>query len=118
MKKKEDKYYHKKDGICSACSEQKLTKKGNHDKVNLTWDEIQPYINPEKAPGQLARIAQSEMIKELDWSDIEISKQFDGHSRRISTVELLRAYKNACRDYVRNVDGVLTISGNKPVRPE
>lgn len=68
-------------------------------------------------PEQLANSAQAEMKAELDWADIEIKKHQEGHTRTVATPEELYAYKNACRDYVRNIDGVLTIVGDKPVRP-
>ena len=63
-------------------------------------------------------IAQSDMINELKWSDIEISKHNEGHSRTTSSLELLYKYKNQCRDYVQHIDGVLSIVGDSPVRPE
>ena len=66
----------------------------------------------------LAEATQSEMVTEVDWADIEIKKHTEGHTRTVATLEELYAYKNACRDYVRNIDGVLTIVGDKPIRPQ
>lgn len=84
----------------------------------MTPEEFEAFKNPPKSDEQIALEAQSDMISELSWADIEVKKHVEGHSRTISTIEVLYEYKNKCRDYVRDIDGVLTISGEKPERPQ
>ncbi|AUS00335.1 hypothetical protein NVP1273O_58 [Vibrio phage 1.273.O._10N.286.54.C7] len=73
---------------------------------------------PELTPEQLANIAQSEMVNELNWCDLQIKLHQSSDSRAVTTLENIFAYARSCRDYVRNLDGVLTIVCDKPSRPE
>lgn len=73
---------------------------------------------PDLTPEQLANIAQSEMVNELNWCDLQIKLHQSSDGRAVSTLENIFAYARSCRDYVRNIDGVLTIIGDKPSRPE
>lgn len=67
---------------------------------------------------QLSSQAQSEMKTELEWVDIQLKYNASGDADRSKfTNEVLYAYAIACRDYVQNIDGVLTIVGDKPTRP-
>lgn len=67
---------------------------------------------------QLASIAQTEMVNELNWCDLQVKLHQSNDSRAVATLEDIFAYARSCRDYVRNLDGVLTIVGDKPSRPE
>ena len=66
-----------------------------------------------------AELAQENMQEELAWVDLQLKYHATSDSSRsVSTVEALNNYAIQCRDYVRNIDGVLTIVGDKPTRPE
>ncbi len=66
----------------------------------------------------LAQVAQAEIITELNWVDLQLKYHSAGDTKRkVATLPKMKAYAVACRDYVRNFDGVLTIVGEKPVRP-
>lgn len=67
---------------------------------------------------KLAKDAQSDMVEELSWADVQLNYVLDGDSRATLTELSLRAYRCECRDYVQYVDGVLTVVGDKPTRPE
>ena len=117
----EDKFYHVLvNGDVKPTNEQiELTL--DYTKVNLSWDEIQPHLpqNQPKTEFELSKIAQSEMQTELYWVDLQLKYHSSNDTKRmISTIELLNAYAIECRDYVQNVESVLTIVGDKPVRPE
>ena len=87
----------------------------------VTWSEEEGvWIDDEVAISlHEAQVSQSEMISELDWVDLQLKYHASGDTKRsVSTVDLLNQYAIACRDYVQNIDGILTIVGEKPVRPE
>ncbi len=80
----------------------------------LSWEDI-----PQPSIEQLAQAAQADMQTELEWVDLQLKYHATSDaSRSVSTVESLNRYAIQCRDYVRNIDGVLTIAGDKPTRPE
>lgn len=66
----------------------------------------------------LASLEQVEMESELNWVDIQLKYHATGDTKRaVISLDSLNAYAIKCRDYVQNIDGVLTIVGDKPVRP-
>ena len=73
---------------------------------------------PELTPEQLAGIAQTEMVNELNWCDMQVKLHQSSDDRAIAELDDVFSYARSCRDYVRNLDGVLTIVGDKPSRPE
>lgn len=84
---------------------------------HLNWIEYQEIVTPSPTDAQLAKVAQSEMVHELDWCDLQIKLHTSSDRRAIATIEDIYAYARACRDYVQNIDGELIIVGDKPVRP-
>ena len=65
-----------------------------------------------------AQSVQLEMISEMDWADTQLKYHLTNDTERtVSTVDLLHSFIINCRNHVRNVDGVLTVVGNKPIRP-
>jgi len=73
---------------------------------------------PDPTPDQLANIAQTEMIIELNWCDLQVKLHQSSDSRAVATLDDIFSYARSCRDYVRNLEGLLTISGDKPSRPK
>ncbi|CAH9016896.1 conserved hypothetical protein [Vibrio phage 217E38-1] len=83
------------------------------NKYPFEWESA-----PEPTIEQLSITAQAEMINELNWCDLQIKLHQSSDSRAVATLEDIFAYARHCRDYVRNLDGVLTIVGDMPSRPE
>lgn len=73
---------------------------------------------PDPTSEQLAVIAQTEMIIELNWCDMQVKLHQSSDDRAIAELEDIFSYARSCRDYVRNLDGVLTVVGDKPSRPK
>ena len=65
-KSNEEKYYHVTSGKCSGCSDELLAENGSHDEINLTWDEIQKYINPPKSIEEFRITKLAEIRKECE----------------------------------------------------
>lgn len=81
---------------------------------------LDDWVEPPSQKEIKTKTTQSEMIAELNWVDLQLKYHSTGDVKRaVSSVELLNAYAIQCRDYVQNVDGVLTINPDmdKPVRP-
>lgn len=82
------------------------------------WVDGDWVTNESKLNEHLASIEQSEMMSELSWVDVQLKYHATGDAKRaIISIESLNDYAINCRDYVQSVDGVLTIVGDKPVRP-
>ena len=75
-------------------------------------------IYTEDKDEESAKIAQSLMINELDWCDLQIKLHNSSDKRAKSSLEEIYRYSRECRDYVRLIDGTLEISGKAPVRPK
>lgn len=89
------------------------------DLTLITEEEVKLILNPALTVVQIAKAAQSEMIAELNWIDLQLKIHNTNDTKRmVSTVDLLCKYAIECRDYVQNIEGVLAIVGDKPVRPE
>jgi hypothetical protein len=83
------------------------------DWVNDDWVTDESKLNE-----HLASIEQVEMMSELNWVDIQLKYHSTGDTKRATiSLDSLNSYAIKCRDYVQNIDGVLTIVGDKPVRP-
>lgn len=67
---------------------------------------------------EIAKIAQSLMIAELNWCDLQVKLHNSSDKRAISSLDEIYRYSRECRDYVRLIDGTLEISGKEPVRPK
>jgi hypothetical protein len=81
--------------------------------VNDNWVTDEAKLNE-----HLASIEQIKMESELNWVDAQLKYHATGDTKRaIISIDSLNTYAIKCRDYVQNIDGVLTIVGDKPVRP-
>lgn len=107
-----------KEIVMCGVSEESITSALNDIGVSDYEFVDNDYI-PNLSSDELALVAQSEMITELEWVDLQLKYHHTNDIRRaVSTIENLSKYAAACRDYVRNSDGVLTIFGERPARPE
>lgn len=87
------------------------------DAIDISRDELNDLTRVKITALELAQIAQSEMIAELNWCDLQIKLHASSDKRAVSKLDDIYAYARACRDYVQNIDGELTIMTDKPVRP-
>lgn len=82
------------------------------------WTDGDWVTNESKLNEHLASIEQTEMESELNWVDVQLKYHSTGDTKRaIISLDSLNSYAIKCRDHVQNIDGVLTIVGDKPVRP-
>ena len=64
-----------------------------------------------------AQAEQGWVVQELNQANIEITYHQDGNPRAKASEAAWRAYRVALCDYVRDNNGVLTVVGDRPVRP-
>lgn len=108
------------DGIVSQCSCRQndgFIECPDYVCVGYTYDGIS-WVSPCTSSERLAYLAQIYAKRELDWVDVQLKYNANGDTARSKfTDEVLYAYAIECRDYVQNIDGVLTIMTDKPDRP-
>lgn len=81
--------------------------------------KILPYVVPEPMLPTGAELRQKEMEAELTWAMIQREYHLTNDVKRMRIArDVLDKYSIACRDHVQNINGVLKIVGEKPVRPE
>ena len=84
-----------------------------------TAGKILKSINELTVEQHAVSAAQSWAKTELSWVDIQLKYNVSGDTARSKfTNEILYAYAIKCRNYVQNIDGVLTIMTDKPSRPQ
>lgn len=81
----------------------------------MTAEEFETFKNPPPTPEQIANQEQAWVVSELNNADILLSLAQEGSKRAVHTAEEVIVYKEALRDYVQNVEGVLTVVGERPV---
>lgn len=84
--------------------------------------KILPYLEhviPEPVLPTEAELRQKEMEVELTWAMIQREYHLTNDIKRMRIArDVLDKYSIACRDHVQEINGVLKIVGEKPVRPE
>lgn len=84
---------------------------------DLTFDYIF-VVPPPVCPVAEAEARQKEMQEDLAWATIQREYHLTGDVKRmVISMEDLSKFSIACRDHVQIVDGVLTIIGERPIRP-
>lgn len=89
--------------------------------IGISEIEFNELVNPQKSNDELfyeeAKKEQSIMIEELNWCDLQMKYIEDNDDRMEACCDSIREHRKACRNHVKNIDGVLTIVGDRPVRP-
>ena len=102
-----------------------VNKSGFGNAVLSKEDKIIEHDNPEMgklwdgkklttSKESLAKDAQKHVIEQLNKADSQLVLTNENSSRATYTIAELITYKEALRDYVRDEDGVLVISTEKP----
>ena len=101
-------------GTHTDTSQKYMTDLGLSDEVIESIKSQEAYEESKKALS-----AQSEMISDLKWCDLQIRYHETGDVKRaISTMDEIKSYAIECRDYVHNTESGLVIVGEKPIRPQ
>ncbi len=110
-------YYKDSDGNLFANPSAKRIANKSLTRVDNDIAVAQIAANNEPTPEQLALNAQAWVNAELLWVDVQLKYNASNDTSRMSfSDDVLYAYAIECRDYVQNVDGVLTIMTDKPSR--
>lgn len=112
-------YYKDDNGMLFANPSAKKIREKNLAIIDIDVANAQIKNSKEPTDIQRADDAQSWAKTELDWVDIQLKYNVSGDTARSKfSDEVLYAYAIDCRNYVQNIDGVLTIMTDKPSRPE